>query len=135
MDWIEWVKMLAPAALTVIVAPLVRWSVKRGVGDQISEALAPMREDIAVYREGHAQTHAAIAERLHDGEVRFARLDTTLGHLPTREDMEAVSNVLAIMRADLSGLAATSDGIRGAVAGLQETVNMLVKNEIQGTHQ
>lgn len=131
-DWLDWLKWIGPVALSVVIAPIVRWSVKRGVGDQVAAAVAPLAQSLDSYRAGHAQEHRVLDNRLHDGDLRFATLDASLRHLPTKDDLEELSRSMAGVHSGVAGLTATVDGIRGAVNGLQETVNMLVQNELKG---
>ncbi|MBN2752600.1 MAG: DUF2730 family protein [Rhodospirillaceae bacterium] len=135
MDWLDWLKLVGPALLSVIVLPVLRWSIKRGIDEQVISAVAPIKAAQVDFQKFHTEEHKILDRRLQEGEVRFAKTEAALQHLPTKEDLEDLNRSLATVHSGLAGLAATMDGMRGAVTGLQETVNMLVQNEIKGARE
>jgi len=58
-------------------------------------------EQFALYREAHGEEHDELSERLSRGEERFARLETTLANLPTKDEVAGLRIEMERLSGDL----------------------------------
>ncbi|WP_142850968.1 DUF2730 family protein [Telmatospirillum sp. J64-1] len=127
-EWSEWLKMAlmiggtAGGAVSTICAWII-WAMRR---EWVTKA------ELSVFQTRHAEQHAELDRRLHAGEVRFERLETTLNHMPTKEDLDRISQQVGLIAANVQGIQSTVEGVNKAVAGLQDTVNTLVHIGLEG---
>ncbi|WP_142851010.1 DUF2730 family protein [Telmatospirillum sp. J64-1] len=125
-EWSEWLKMAlmiggtAGGAISTICAWII-WAMRR---EWVTKA------ELSVFQTRHAEQHAELDRRLQVAEVRFERLETSLRHMPTKEDLAQISEAVANVAAAISGIEATVRGMSQSVAGLQDTVTMLVRHEL-----
>lgn len=86
------------------------------------------REEFASWREAHGEEHDEVEAALADGRERFARIEVKLDHLPTRGDIEQLQRSIG----ELGRVHAEIEGVQRTLTTIQETVSMLVTNEIKG---
>lgn len=86
------------------------------------------REEFAAWRTDHGEEHDEVEAALADGRERFARIETKLDHLPTRGDIEQLQRSIG----ELGRVHAEIEGVQRTLTTIQETVSMLVTNEIKG---
>lgn len=89
------------------------------------------RADFDNWREGHAEAHADLDQRLDNGEVRFARLEGKIDHLATREDLALLSKTVSEVAASVHGLRVAVDGIGTSVQAVNRLTEMLIQNELK----
>lgn len=126
-NWADWVGLafkVAGALATVLslVFGWALWSLRREV---------VTRRDFAAWSEVHEKEHSDLEKRLADGDVRFARLETTLAHLPTRADMEDLRVEVTRVSGAVTTVGATIDQVATSINALSEQVQMLVSHHIK----
>ncbi|MBI2235397.1 MAG: DUF2730 family protein [Magnetospirillum sp.] len=90
----------------------------------LSKKFVP-KADFDTFRSSHEEQHDELDEQLKEGELRFARLDERLGHLPTKDDLVG-------LRINIERL---SGDIRVATAVLRKVegpVDLVVENAMNG---
>jgi len=122
MDW-DLAAKWAPFVGATLVIPVARWGVKAG--------LVP-RAEFDGFVEGHRQAHARVDDRLDAGDVRFERLETTLRHMPTKEDVEDLRRDVSELSGNVKALTATVEAMGRASAAVAEQLQMLVQHHIKG---
>lgn len=78
------------------------------------------RDQFEAFKQRHAEEHEEMERALAEGSVRFARIETQLQHLPTREDIQRLSESLGRTSTNV-------EAMMRSMQGLQEQVTMLVR--------
>jgi hypothetical protein len=127
-DWIETVRLawelLGGAAM--VLAAILSWSMRSVLRQMVSKA--ELQQHVAA----HDEAHDELDGRLSSGDVRFARIEEQLKHLPQRSDIDRLMASIADLSASLRKVEAEVRGVNSSVEGVRTTVNMLVKNELEG---
>lgn len=122
MDW-DLLAKWGPFVFTALVVPAARWGVKAG--------LVP-REEFDRFVESHRGDHRRLEDRLDAGDVRFERLETTLRHMPTKEDVEELRKEVSELSGNVKALTATVDAMGRTSLAISEQLQMLVQHHIKG---
>lgn len=116
----EWLREWWPAiavALTLVVAPFVRWAARHGLVS---------REDldaaIGAERKLRQEEIAAAAARYAAVEGRLVEIEAEIRHLPTREDIARIMELLSGLTAQQAATQATLDAIKALVTSVDATV-------------
>lgn len=123
-DWVG-IAFKVAAALAVVLSVVfgwALWSLRREV---------VTRQDFADWAKTHEDEHERLEDRLSDGDVRFARMETTLEHLPTKSDVEKVRSEVGQVAGAVQALSAGMDGLTRAVGSIGEQFNMLLQNHVR----
>lgn len=122
MDW-DLVAKWAPFVISALVIPAARWGVKAG--------LVP-RAEFDRFVEAHRLAHAQLEDRLDAGDVRFERLEVTLKHMPTKEDVEELRRDVSDLSGNVRALTATVEAMGRTSLTISEQLQMLVQHHIKG---
>lgn len=108
-------------ALTILFGWLY-WSLKKAV---------VTREDFSAWAKKHEQEHHDLEKRLADGDVRFTRMETTLTHMPTKDDVEDVRSEVAHVTGALQALGARMDGMGRSLDSIVDQLNVLITHHMK----
>jgi hypothetical protein len=72
-----------------------------------------------------ADTVKALDERLDAHDARLASMETALRHLPTAEQMNALTLVVADLRGEVRAMRATVDGVEKMVGATARRVELI----------
>jgi len=87
-------------------------------------------ENFDVYLSSHAQDHHKLDERMSEGDTRFTRLETSMNNLPTRADIQNLTESLAKITDRVSELNGRFSGIERSLSVLSDNVNAIIKHEL-----
>ncbi len=88
------------------------------------------QEQWAAWQAGHGQEHDRLDDALAAGEREFTAIKKELENLPTREDLEPISQQLGGLASTLSALAEAVGGIKTTLAGVNDTIQTLLGHEL-----
>lgn len=127
-DWIDTVRLVWEllGGVAMVLAATLSWSMRAMLRQMVSKA--ELQRHVAE----HDEAHEELKGRLSEGDVRFARIEEQLKHLPQRGDIERLMASIGELSASLRKVEAEVRGVNSAVEGVRTTVNMLVKNELEG---
>jgi hypothetical protein len=114
---VAWKIGLLLAGLASMLWAWLKWSARHDLVTRVEFETWKMR---------HAEDHDAVDTALAEGAVRFARIETQLQHLPTREDIAQLAAALGATSSDVKAL-------MRSMSGLQDQVTMLVQREMNGS--
>jgi replicative DNA helicase len=83
------------------------------------------KEDLSI-------TEKQIENKVMQVDTRLIRVEEAVKHVPERDDVQRILEAMAEQSAAVSGLAAQISGVQTHISALTTTVNMLVKNELEG---
>lgn len=112
--------------LAMLLSAVLAWSMRAVLRQMVS------KEELQRHVEDHVEEHKDLDKQLGDGEVRFARIEEQLKHLPQRSDIEGLTRSVAAVANSVAEIAGKIQGVNDSVNALRNTVNMLVKNELEG---
>ena len=123
MEWVKVVDLILRGVGVVgtigsVLFGLAWWSLRRSM---------LTREDFAKYREDHAVMHAVIDSRLDEGVREFIRLNETLKHLPTKDDL----GVLVIRVEQLTGEVRVATEV---IRRVEAPVAVMVQSALESSH-
>lgn len=124
MDWIE-VAFKVAGVIGSGLAFLV------GAGLWMARREWLTRADFERWRGNHAEAHTDLDKRLDNGEVRFARIESKIDHLATRDDLATLSQSVSGVAASVEGLRVAVDGVRDSVNAVNRLTEMLLQNELK----
>lgn len=110
----------------------IGWSMRKQfvTHDQFDQfKVAHDKSDNDTWKE-HGQVHHTVDSQLAAGAARFREIETTLEHLPTRQDHETLIRSIGDLKATLQGVGAKVDGVATIATGLQSQVAMIVDHEL-----
>ncbi len=110
-DWIEVAEFGFEliSALCVGVVTWVNWGLRAVIKSEMAKATLE-----------HDEVHEELERRLGKSAERFARIETHLGHLPTRSDIEALNLRLGQISADIAAVGASVKALGVQVHQLSE---------------
>lgn len=123
-NWAEWTGVaLQVAGATAIPAfGAAMWAIRRAM---------VTRQDFADWAKDHEVEHEHLEDRLAAGEVRFARVETTLEHLPTKGDVDEVRTQVGRVEGAVQALTAGVEGLTRAVGSMGDQLNILLSTHIK----
>ena len=110
---------------TEVVFKVFAWSIT-GVAGWIWWSLGRSmvrRPEFEAYRAQHEAEHAALTARLAQGDARFAQVESTLRHLPTKEETLA-------LRIQMETLAGDLKVTQALMKKVEEPVRNIVENAL-----
>ncbi|MDA8230358.1 MAG: DUF2730 family protein [Magnetospirillum sp.] len=127
-DWIDLARLAweVIGGIAVLLCTILTWSLRTVLRQMATKS------DLQAHKAEHAAEHDDVNRALAEGDVRFAKIETTLAHLPQRADIDSLAKAIAELGATTQRVAAKMDGVIGNIGALQTTVNMLVRNELEG---
>lgn len=120
-DWIEMLRLgwEVLAAIAVVIFGVMNRNLRSALQVMATKA------ELTAHKDDHDEEHRVLDNRLADGDVRFARIETTLNHLPTRQDLDGINALLGKISENLARVDAT-------VTELKVSTRQLVQNELAG---
>jgi len=132
-DWIEAgtfaLRLLeGVSALGVGVVSWMHWSLRR---EMVTKG------DLARYRAAHDDAHAALNERLAEGEKQFTAIKADIEHLPDHHDLKkiedrigAVDRSVVAVEGSVKELSATMRGLDALLRRIETPLNQLVEHHM-----
>lgn len=116
MDWMEYLDIAWKLGLllTGVGTGLWAWLKWSARHDLVT------RKDFERWQAEHALAHQELEDALEEGSIRFAKIETKMEHLPTKDDIAGLQQTLAKTGANV-------DAMLRSMAGMQEQLNMLVQ--------
>jgi paraquat-inducible protein B len=127
----EWLKDWWPAflaALTLVVAPSLRWAFRKGLATQDDLTAAIKTEQEARQRavdaaaEAHAKAAAEAQARAAVVEARLIEMEAEIRHLPTADDVAEIKEQLSGIKAQQAATQAMLQGLTRLIENLDNTV-------------